>query len=128
MGRRLPELFRQAVPGRYRHGVGGRPAGSQADPAYALARSSDEYERLNRQAAFLNGTTERLFRAAGLEPACASSTWAPVSGKTVLLRSWTGNGGSHQQCDASSPCFCRDWSREASERASDSTGYVPGMP
>jgi len=46
----------------------GRPAGSQADPAYALARSRDEYERLSRQAAFLEGTTERLFRVAGLEP------------------------------------------------------------
>ena len=46
----------------------GSPAGSQADPAYALARSRDEYERLTRQAAFLKGTTERLFRAAGLGP------------------------------------------------------------
>jgi ubiquinone/menaquinone biosynthesis C-methylase UbiE len=46
----------------------GRPAGSQADPAYALARSRDEYERLSRQAAFIKGTTKRLFRAAGLEP------------------------------------------------------------
>jgi ubiquinone/menaquinone biosynthesis C-methylase UbiE len=46
----------------------GRPAGSQADPAYALARSRDEYDRLSRQAAFINGTTERLFRAADLEP------------------------------------------------------------
>lgn len=46
----------------------GRPAGSQADPAYALARSRDEYDRLNRQAAFLKGSTERLFRAAGLGP------------------------------------------------------------
>ena len=46
----------------------GRPAGSQADPAYALARTRNEYERLTRQAAFLKGTTERLFRAAGLGP------------------------------------------------------------
>jgi ubiquinone/menaquinone biosynthesis C-methylase UbiE len=46
-----------------------RFAGSQvADPAYALTRSQDEYERLSRQAAFLGRTTERLFRAAGLEP------------------------------------------------------------
>ena len=45
----------------------GRPAGSQADPAYALAPSRAEYERLSRQAAFLRGTTEQLFRAAGLE-------------------------------------------------------------
>lgn len=44
------------------------PRDSQADPAYALARSRDEYERLSRQAAFLKGTTERLFRAAGLKP------------------------------------------------------------
>jgi len=46
--------------------AGGLPG--EVDPAYALARSGDEYERLSRQAAFLNGTTERLFRAAGLEP------------------------------------------------------------
>lgn len=46
----------------------GRPAGSQADPAYTLARTRNEYERLTRQAAFLKGTTERLFRAAGLGP------------------------------------------------------------
>jgi 2-polyprenyl-3-methyl-5-hydroxy-6-metoxy-1,4-benzoquinol methylase len=46
----------------------GGPAGSQADPAYALARSRDEYERLSRQGAFLSGITERLFRAATLEP------------------------------------------------------------
>jgi predicted methyltransferase len=45
-----------------------RCAGSQADPEYALARSRDEYERLSRQAAFLGRATERLFRAAGLEP------------------------------------------------------------
>ena len=42
-------------------------AGSQGDPAYALTRSPDEYERLSLQAAFLKGTTERLFRAAGVE-------------------------------------------------------------
>jgi ubiquinone/menaquinone biosynthesis C-methylase UbiE len=46
----------------------GRPAGSRDDPAYALARSREEYERLRRQATFLRHTTERLFRAAGLEP------------------------------------------------------------
>jgi ubiquinone/menaquinone biosynthesis C-methylase UbiE len=46
----------------------GRLAGAQADPEYALARSREEYDRLARQAAFLDGTTERLFRAAGLEP------------------------------------------------------------
>jgi len=40
---------------------------SADDPAYALVRSRDEYERLQRQANFLRGTTERLFRAAGLE-------------------------------------------------------------
>jgi ubiquinone/menaquinone biosynthesis C-methylase UbiE len=41
---------------------------SRQDPAYALARSGDEYERLRTQAAFLADMTERLLRAAGLEP------------------------------------------------------------
>jgi SAM-dependent methyltransferase len=46
----------------------GRPPGSHADPSYALARSREEYERLSHQAAFIKGTTERLLRAADLEP------------------------------------------------------------
>jgi SAM-dependent methyltransferase len=45
-----------------------RSADSRADPEYALARAQDEYERLRGQAAFLGPTTERLLRAAGLEP------------------------------------------------------------
>ena len=40
----------------------------QNEPTYPVARSAVEYERLRRQAAFLGGTTDRLFRAAGLEP------------------------------------------------------------
>ncbi|MFF5228008.1 class I SAM-dependent methyltransferase [Dactylosporangium sp. NPDC000521] len=43
----------------------GNPSG---DPAYALARSHEEYERLGRQALFLHGSTERLLRDAGLRP------------------------------------------------------------
>ena len=40
--------------------------GSAGEPEYALPRSEEEYQRLARQAAFLGGATERLFRAAGL--------------------------------------------------------------
>jgi ubiquinone/menaquinone biosynthesis C-methylase UbiE len=43
------------------------PADTPLDPAYALARSQEEYERLSRQAAFLWGPTERLLQAAGLD-------------------------------------------------------------
>jgi SAM-dependent methyltransferase len=63
----------------------GRPAGSQADPAYALTRSRDEYERLSRQAAFLGGTTERLFRAAGLEPGMRVLEVGSGAGDVALL-------------------------------------------
>jgi ubiquinone/menaquinone biosynthesis C-methylase UbiE len=41
---------------------------TSAHPSYALPRTQEEYDRLGRQAAFLGGTTERLFRAAGLAP------------------------------------------------------------
>jgi SAM-dependent methyltransferase len=44
------------------------PVDARSDPAYALGRSQEEYQRLSEQAAFLGGTTERLFRAAGLGP------------------------------------------------------------
>jgi ubiquinone/menaquinone biosynthesis C-methylase UbiE len=63
----------------------GRPAGSQADPAYALARSREEYERLSRQAAFLRGTTEQLFRAAGLEPGMRVLEVGSGAGDVALL-------------------------------------------
>jgi ubiquinone/menaquinone biosynthesis C-methylase UbiE len=63
----------------------GRPAGSQADPAYALARSREEYERLSRQAAFLKGTTERFFRAAGLEPGMRVLEVGSGAGDVALL-------------------------------------------
>jgi len=63
----------------------GRPAGSQADPAYALARSRAEYERLSRQAAFLRGTTEQLFRAAGLEPGMHVLEVGSGAGDVALL-------------------------------------------
>jgi len=63
----------------------GRPAGSQADPAYALAPSRAEYERLSRQAAFLRGTTEQLFRAAGLEPGMRILEVGSGAGDVALL-------------------------------------------
>jgi SAM-dependent methyltransferase len=44
------------------------PADTSLEPTYPLVRSEQEYARLRRQAAFLGGTTERLFRAAGLGP------------------------------------------------------------
>jgi SAM-dependent methyltransferase len=47
-------------------GSNDRPVDARSDPAYALGRSEEEYQRLSEQAAFLGGTTERLFRAAGL--------------------------------------------------------------
>jgi len=39
-----------------------------AEPTYPLVRSAGEYERLRRQADFLGGTTDRLFRVAGIAP------------------------------------------------------------
>jgi SAM-dependent methyltransferase len=66
-------------------GTSGRTAGSQADPVYALARSRDEYERLSRQAAFLGGTTERLFRTAGLEPGMRVLEVGSGAGNVALL-------------------------------------------
>jgi len=65
--------------------ISGRPAGSQGDPAYALSRSRDEYERLSRQAAFLRGTTEGLFREAGLEPGMRVLDVGSGSGDIALL-------------------------------------------
>src|SRR5215467_5203129 len=63
----------------------GRPAGWQSDTVYALARSQEEYERLARQAAFLNGTTERLFRAAGLQPGMRVLDVGSGSGDVAFL-------------------------------------------
>jgi SAM-dependent methyltransferase len=63
----------------------GRPAGSRADPAYALARSREEYERLSRQAAFVGGTTERLFGAAGLESGMRVLDVGSGAGDVALL-------------------------------------------
>jgi SAM-dependent methyltransferase len=63
----------------------GRPADSQGDPTYALSRSQDEYERLSRQAAFLRGTTEALFRAAGLERGMRVLDVGTGSGDVALL-------------------------------------------
>ncbi|MER7281924.1 class I SAM-dependent methyltransferase [Dactylosporangium sp. NPDC000244] len=58
---------------------------SSADPAYALARTQEEYERLGRQAAFLHGTTERLLRAAGLGPGMRVLDVGSGSGDVALL-------------------------------------------
>jgi ubiquinone/menaquinone biosynthesis C-methylase UbiE len=62
-----------------------RSAGSRADPEYALARAQDEYERLSRQAAFLGHTTERLLRAAGLEPGMRVLDVGSGAGDVALL-------------------------------------------
>lgn len=56
-----------------------------ADPAYPPTRSGEEYERLGRQAAFLGGTTERLFRAAGLEPGMRVLDVGSGAGDVALL-------------------------------------------
>src|SRR6478672_5106928 len=49
-------------------GEGAAMPDGRSEPAYALPRSTEEYERLSRQAAFLRGTTDRLFQAAGVGP------------------------------------------------------------
>lgn len=48
--------------------VGEHSHATHVDPVYALERSPEEHERLTRQAALLEGLTERLFREAGIEP------------------------------------------------------------
>jgi SAM-dependent methyltransferase len=63
----------------------GHAAGVPADPAYPPTRSQEEYERLGRQAAFLGGTTERLFRAAGLEPGMRVLDVGSGAGDVALL-------------------------------------------
>ncbi|MEV0567132.1 class I SAM-dependent methyltransferase [Dactylosporangium sp. NPDC050588] len=60
----------------------GNPAG---DPAYALERSQEEYERLGRQALFLHGTTERLLRDAGLRPGMRVLDVGSGAGDVALL-------------------------------------------
>ena len=63
----------------------GHSAGSQADPAYPPVRSREEYDRLGRQAAFLGGTTERLFHAAGLVPGMRVLDVGSGAGDVALL-------------------------------------------
>ncbi|WP_426512733.1 class I SAM-dependent methyltransferase [Dactylosporangium sp. McL0621] len=58
---------------------------TDGDPAYALARTQEEYARLGRQAVFLHGTTERLFRAAGLAPGMRVLDVGSGSGDVALL-------------------------------------------
>ncbi|WP_327002106.1 class I SAM-dependent methyltransferase [Dactylosporangium sp. NBC_01737] len=55
------------------------------DPAYALARSQEEYERLGRQAAFLHGTTARLLRDAGLSAGMRVLDVGSGAGDVALL-------------------------------------------
>lgn len=55
------------------------------DPAYALTRSQDEYERLGRQALFVNGTTEPLLRDAGLGPGMRVLDVGSGAGDVALL-------------------------------------------
>ncbi|MBO0691944.1 MAG: class I SAM-dependent methyltransferase [Acidimicrobiaceae bacterium] len=50
-----------------------------------MARTRDEYDRLSSQAAFLGGTTERLFRAAGLEPGMRVLDVGSGAGDVALL-------------------------------------------
>ena len=58
---------------------------ARSDPAYALERSQEEYQRLSEQAAFLGGTTERLFRAAGLGPGMRVLDVGSGAGDVALL-------------------------------------------
>ncbi|MFI5911021.1 class I SAM-dependent methyltransferase [Dactylosporangium sp. NPDC051541] len=55
------------------------------DPAYALARTRDEYDRLARQALFLRGLTERLLRAASLARGMRVLDFGSGSGDVALL-------------------------------------------
>lgn len=58
---------------------------ASSDPAYALARSQEEYERLGRQALFLHDTTERLLRDAGLSPGMRVLDVGSGAGDVALL-------------------------------------------
>lgn len=70
----------------------GLPGG---DPGYALPRAREEYDRLGRQAAFLGGTTERLFRAAGIGPSMRVLDVGSGAGDVALLAAeLVGPGGS----------------------------------
>ena len=60
-------------------------ADSWADPAYPPTRCPEEYQRLSRQAAFLGGTTERLFHAAGLAPGMRVLDVGSGAGDVALL-------------------------------------------
>ncbi len=63
----------------------GAPEGPATDPDYALPRAQEEYDRLSRQAAFLGGTTERLFRAAGIAPGMRVLDVGSGAGDVALL-------------------------------------------
>lgn len=58
---------------------------ARSDPEYLLPRTSEEYERLGRQAAFLGGPTERLFRAAGIRPGMRILDVGSGAGDVALL-------------------------------------------
>lgn len=66
-------------------GSGVQPVGVGSDPAYALSRSQEEYERLSEQASFVGGTTERVFRAAGIEPGMRVLDVGSGAGDVALL-------------------------------------------
>ncbi len=56
----------------------GRTGECTSDPAYALPRFQQECQRLSEQAAFLGGTTNRVFAAPGIQPAVRSHEVAPA--------------------------------------------------
>jgi SAM-dependent methyltransferase len=63
-------------------------------PTYPLTRSAGEYERLRRQAGFLGGTTDRLFRAAGIESGMRVLDVGCGAGDVALLAAGlVGSGG-----------------------------------
>src|SRR4051812_2561042 len=65
--------------------ISGRRHPKSSEPAYALTRSAQEYDRLSRQAAFLGSTTDRLFQAAGLRPGMRILDVGSGSGDVALL-------------------------------------------
>jgi ubiquinone/menaquinone biosynthesis C-methylase UbiE len=55
------------------------------NPEYVLTRSTEEYDRLSRQAVFVHDTTERLLRAAGLAPGMRVLDVGSGAGDVALL-------------------------------------------
>ena len=87
----------------------GNPSGADgrmADPAYALARCDEEYDRLSRQAAFLRGTTERLFRVAGLAPGMRVLDVGSGAGDVALLAAELVGAGARSSGSTSTGRHC----------------------